>query len=73
MLAANPTSHTVRAAVEPFSAGFVGTARSYDAEYPAIGRALRRSPRKRIDESGFELGMSALCGTIERLRDAARH
>ena len=59
-------------AVEPFSAGFVGTARSYDAEYPALGRALRGSPRKRIDESGFELGLASLCATIAQLRDAAQ-
>lgn len=55
-------------AVEPFSAGFVGTATSYDADYPALGRALRASPRRLIDDSGFELGMTALCGTIERVR-----
>jgi hypothetical protein len=59
-------------AVEPFSAGFVGTARSYEAHYPALGRALRASPRKQIDESGFELGMSALCSTIEQMRRAVR-
>lgn len=59
-------------AVEPFSAGFIGSAQSYDAEFPAIGRALRSSPRKRIDASGFELGLAALCATIEQLRDVAR-
>ena len=59
-------------AVEPFSAGFVGTARSYEAGYPALGRALRASPRKQIDESGFELGMSALCSAIEQMRSAVR-
>ena len=59
-------------AVEPFSAGFIGSAQSYDAEFPAIGRALRSSPSKRIDESGFELGMAALCATIEQLRDVER-
>ncbi|CAB4861900.1 MAG: TetR/AcrR family transcriptional regulator [Actinobacteria bacterium] len=58
-------------AVEPFSAGFVGTAKSYDAAYPALGRALRGSPRRRIDESGFELGMTALCATIEAMRREA--
>ena len=57
-------------AVEPFSAGFIGTAQSYDALYPALGRALRGSPRRLIDESGFELGMTALCRTIEAMRDA---
>lgn len=55
-------------AVEPFSAGFIGTAKSYDADYPALGRALRGSPRRSIDESGFELGMTALCATIESVR-----
>lgn len=55
-------------AVEPFSAGFIGSAKSYDANYPALGRALRGSPRRRIDESGFELGMTALCATIEAVR-----
>jgi len=59
-------------AVEPFSAGFIGSAQSYDAEFPAIARALRGSPRSQIDESGFELGMAALCATIEQMRDAAR-
>ncbi len=57
-------------AVEPFSAGFVGTAKSYDADYPALGRALRGSPRRRIDESGFELGMTALCASIEAARNS---
>jgi AcrR family transcriptional regulator len=59
-------------AVEPFSAGFVGSAQSYDVDFPAIGRALRSSPRKHIDESGFELGMVALCATIEQMREVAR-
>ena len=58
-------------AVEPFSAGFIGSAQSYDAQFPAIGRALRSSPRKHIDESGFELGMTALCAMIEQMRDIA--
>lgn len=57
-------------AVEPFSAGFIGTAKSYDAHYPALGRALRGSPRRLIDESGFELGMTALCATIEAARNS---
>jgi AcrR family transcriptional regulator len=60
-------------AVEPFSAGFIGTAKSYDADYPALGRALRGSPRRRIDESGFELGMTALCTTIEAMRNSQIH
>ena len=58
-------------AVEPFSAGFIGSAQSYDAQFPAIGRALRSSPRKHIDESGFDLGMTALCAMIDQMRDIA--
>lgn len=57
-------------AVQPFAAGFVGPARDYRRDYPALSMALAAAPRRSIDDHGFELGLRAFLDLIRSLVNA---
>jgi AcrR family transcriptional regulator len=59
-------------AIQPFSAGFTGDLDEYSLRYPALSRALTVGDRDRIDDLGFELGLTAFLDHVRALAATSR-
>jgi AcrR family transcriptional regulator len=59
-------------AIQPFSAGFAGDLAEYARRYPALSLALSVGDRDRIDDLGFELGLTAFLDHVRALAVTSR-
>lgn len=53
--------------VEPFAEAFIGESSDYQPDHPALAVALDATNRTAIDDVGFDIGLTAICHTIDEL------